>query len=1188
MLRTGTVPSVLVAALVLVFALAPQASLPTRLVDARGLHFVSAHAFCTYHCSAVHVTQAYRDLRDRSECLASTCSAYLATSRPRTHRAVRSLVSFRDRTSRTDTSVQGDVHAASEDDKNVTIISVVSCQSVTDVTLSIGDPETDAFAHFYPAFAAAYDAMVAGANATFDACQLQFLQNDLLAQASEHVDQDADEALEVKPSLIKFATTGDELACIQAIRAIWPVTREPTTPFLTRSDQHDAVATVMLVHVSAAVGDAIVALACVESVTVLPAILKLMPFAKSSVALSRDATKAKEGPGLEIQLVQGVDTSRALKKLATRVTRATGIANLLSMPRSSSSAASGGRLWQAAVDNYDTWTRALAIVLDDEMVEWVDLQQTVTTSTVKTHVVEHTLRRESVRDTTAGRATRAVPQRRLDDYVEDVMGVNIMKAHNITGTSIVVGVTDTGLYIDHDQFDQASRSMYDREDMTARKVVYYQTFANAVDEAEAVTCGHGTHVAGILAGSSYSRTQRDFGIASSARIAFMDIGKQAPACAGLSGCEVSLETPGDVATLMDAQVAMGAKIFSFSWGTGANDYNTQTAQVDEYIYNHPEVLIVVAAGNSGDKGSMTISSPSGAKNVISVGASLNSAVSFASSSCPSILNENTVASFTSIGPTLDGRQKPDLVAPGMTIVSSQSEKPGSTVKSSAVCPLQGTSQATPVIAGMAVLLYEWLRDGWWKNGEPDPTYGMDVIPASLIKALLLHSSEAMSRRLVEPTSGVTSCVALEAAAKTLTSYPDFHQGYGKPTMRNIASFLSHTNDSSSSAASASGTNSIYFFPNSTPGSEPSVTEGSEVAFHFMLTASVNLRVTIVWTDPPGSVGSKTTLQNDLDLTLLVTNTSTVFYPLSGHGRRDALNNVEMVDVSYDQVLAAVTQAGMVVAPEGYIHVQAVVRGQSVKAGENATTTGQKFAIVASSSPSSTSRSDARDGTAGFWQPWMTIGASVLGSMALLFLVASVWRTQQRGTKPGPRRTGHALVSATSALKGAKRKMRRSSSRTRSTIDDSTSGGPHVHPNYRNIDAGGSRRPALEQLAREGRRGGGNASVTTAAELVRGPHRYVQPPPPKRPVNVPVTSARRQRREADAHVPKPSRPSRGDAVDRNETTSTTTTTTTTTTGKRRERRETQRRERRDRNERRERKDRATSEQGSERERYRRPR
>lgn len=983
--------------------------------DASGLRFLSADAFCGFHCSDAHAVPA--------NAVASECSRAICSE----HR--RRLQSY-DFTGvgGSDGGSVGDVHAASgegsDGDKQVTVVSVATCAGVADVTLSVGDPEADEFAGFYDAFFAAYDALLASANATFDACQLQYVQDELLANATVAVASSAnfaDDDYVNKPTLVKLNATFAELQCLQELKAIWPPERESFTPFLTRSDQNDANATVLLLHIDSDTAEEMVALDCIADVVAMPAILKLTPFARSSYALSRDSTRSAGGPALEVRLAKDANASLAFSRLSASVADATGITNLLTLKESKVLNSTSRVITTAALQDYDTWVTAVAVLVYDEAVEWLDLKQTVTVSVASAQQLRGYVELE---------AESAVPTiRRLDDYVMDLVGVSTMHDHNITGSDTIVGITDTGLYIDHDQFDQTSRDMYDALDDSARKVIYYQTFANSHDEAEAVTCGHGTHVSGILAGASYSQEHADLGIASSARIAFMDIGNQDSSCAGESGCDVSLETPAEVDDLMAAQVAAGAKIFSFSWGTGANDYNTQSRDLDEYVYNNPEILIVVAGGNSGESGSYTISSPSGAKNVISVGASLNAAASFSSTPCTSVLNQNTVASFSSIGPTLDGRQKPDLVAPGMTITSSQSQAPGSTTKTASLCSLQGTSQATPVVAGMAVLIAEWLRDGWWYSGVKDEEYGMSTIPASLLKALLLHSGEAMSKRLVAPSSGVTSCVAMEAAAVTLSSYPDFNQGYGKPTMLNLVSF-----------SDVNSTGGVYFYPNSS-GDEPSVVEGERVTYSFLLTENANLRVTLVWTDPAGSVGGKSTLQNDLDLTIQVAGTDTLFYPLAGNGTRDAKNNVEMVEVSYDDLLEAANDAGVAVDSNGLLDVQAVVTGYSVKAGDNSTTTGQKFALVASSTPSTASTSAASTSTSSFWQPWMTIGTIIVGTLALLFFIAFAWRLRIR-------RQAMEMKSARSVDRGGSR--------------------AHTHPNYQ--DANGAR-PARTQRAPSRARGG---------------------------------------------------------------------------------------------------------------------
>lgn len=956
--------------------------------DATGLAFVSQDAFCAFHCRATHAALAYRHLALESECTVANCGEDGVVGNVPGQR--RQLLSF----SQAESGSNGVVHAPSAEDDiaqvNVETVDLVSCAaSGASISLTVGDSSTNVFAGFYDAFFEAYDAMIAGVNASYDACELALLESSFLLNYTDVTDsQDSDASDEedetIQAMLVKLNSSLSELSCMQDIRSIWTNEDESLTPFLTRSDQDNANATVLLLHVTTAVAESILALECVASVTELPSILKLTPFARSSVALSRNAS-AQEGPSLDVRLLKGSSSSyaSALTRLQTQIKSATGITNALTSRNKE-----GCVLVLTSLSEFETWAQIVAILIDDSAVEWVDLHTTVTVSSLARGANTLEQRLLHAEDADARSAFRRQSQRRLDPYVHDLVGVANMVDYNITGSGVIVGVTDTGLYMYHDQFEQKTTDIYDSVDTSARKVVLYKAFANEYDESETVTCGHGTHVSGILAGSSYSQTNEDLGIAPSARIAFMDIGQQASSCAGQNGCSVSLETPGEVADLMDDQVAAGAQIFSFSWGTGGNDYNTQSRDLDNYIYNNPEVLIIVAAGNSGEDGSSTISSPSGAKNVISVGASLNDEAAFASSPCPSVLNSQTVASFSSIGPALDGRLKPDLVAPGMPVISSQSNAPGSTTVSSATCSLQGTSQATPVVAGLAVLIFEWLRDGWWKNGVKDvENYGMSYVPAALLKALIIHSSESMSKRLVAPSSGVTSCVALEAAALTLGSYPDFNQGYGKPTMNNIASFANSTNSSDVS---------IYFYPNSSSSdASPIVAEGENVSYAFVLTSNANLRVTLVWTDPAGSVGGSVALQNDLDLTVTVPNTTTVFYPLTGNSTtRDSKNNVEMVEIEYDDLVASIEAQGLSIE-DNYaqgITVYATVHGYSVKAGN---LTGQAFALVASSSPTTVSTSTSSSTSTDFWQPWMTIGVVMAGTVCVLLSITVAWYVHQR-------------------------------------------------------------------------------------------------------------------------------------------------------------------------------------------------
>jgi len=99
----------------------------------------------------------------------------------------------------------------------------------------------------------------------------------------------------------------------------------------------------------------------------------------------------------------------------------------------------------------------------------------------------------------------------------------------------------------------------------------------------------------------------------------------------------------------------------------------------------------VAAGNDGP-GNYTIGSPGGARDVITVGA------------CD---DTNQIANFSSRGPTQDGRIKPDIVLPGVDIVSARANGTFmGRVVDSYYTSCSGTSMATPHAAGLCALLLE--------------------------------------------------------------------------------------------------------------------------------------------------------------------------------------------------------------------------------------------------------------------------------------------------------------------------------------------------------------------------------------------------------------------------------------------------------------------------------------------------
>jgi len=101
------------------------------------------------------------------------------------------------------------------------------------------------------------------------------------------------------------------------------------------------------------------------------------------------------------------------------------------------------------------------------------------------------------------------------------------------------------------------------------------------------------------------------------------------------------------------------------------------------------VIVCIAAGNAGP-GSSTCGSPGCAKKVITIGASDDT---------------DNIAWFSSRGPTLDKRVKPDIVLPGVDIIAARAKDTAmGTVIDDHHTQASGTSMATPHCAGVAALV----------------------------------------------------------------------------------------------------------------------------------------------------------------------------------------------------------------------------------------------------------------------------------------------------------------------------------------------------------------------------------------------------------------------------------------------------------------------------------------------------
>lgn len=390
------------------------------------------------------------------------------------------------------------------------------------------------------------------------------------------------------------------------------------------------------------------------------------------------------------------------------------------------------------------------------------------------------------------------------------------------------------------------------------------------------TNGHGTHVAGSVVGAGTKSGGKIMGGAHEASF----IAQSAGVDIGIEGGMLNPFVVNDIAGAFDMAYAEGARVHTNSWGSNQNAYDNLAAQVDEFIWNNPDLTVLFAAGNSGldenadgriDEGSL--GTPGTAKNIITVGASENlilegglqepvsklaqgkGAEMWPAEPITSDLlsdNQDGMAAFSSRGPTADGRLKPDIVAPGTNIVSTRSSKIpagarllwGEYDDNYLYCG--GTSMATPLAAGAAVVTRQYLTE----------EFNLKSPSAALVKASMIHTAFDMypgqygtgkTQELPDPR-------------------PNIHEGYGRVDMDKLTSLHNESYVIDENAGVGTGEVDTY-----------------------SLTVSTGLVATLVYTDAPGTASATKALVNDIDL--IVEGPSGAV-----HTKADRVNNVEMIEL----------------------------------------------------------------------------------------------------------------------------------------------------------------------------------------------------------------------------------------------------------------------------------------------------
>ncbi|MEM3396507.1 MAG: S8 family serine peptidase [Thermoplasmata archaeon] len=381
----------------------------------------------------------------------------------------------------------------------------------------------------------------------------------------------------------------------------------------------------------------------------------------------------------------------------------------------------------------------------------------------------------------------------------------------IHGEGQIVGESDTGIDYDHAAFrDPNVQIVQNQVNQNHRKIVLYKNFADGKDLDSS---GHGTHVAGTIAGddSYVGGTSSYDGMAYKAKLAFADIGGSGDSLSGI---------PSDLNDLFGPLYSAGARIISNSWGASTNTYDDDARMVDLFMWNYKDCLILFANGNSGSSGASTVGSPATAKSVVSVGASQNSP------------NQNNVAYFSSRGPTADGRMKPTLTAVGYSLYSADSD--GNLNSNNAgYISMAGTSMATPCAAGNAALVRQYFTEGWYPTGTKNPANAITP-SAALLKAVLMVGG-------VELTGSYSDM-------NNEGKFPNNSQGWGRINLDNSLYF--------------SGDTLGLQIVDETTG----ITTGQYKEYQYTISSNAQpFKVILTWTDYPGTVGASKALVNNLDL-----------------------------------------------------------------------------------------------------------------------------------------------------------------------------------------------------------------------------------------------------------------------------------------------------------------------------------
>ena len=278
-------------------------------------------------------------------------------------------------------------------------------------------------------------------------------------------------------------------------------------------------------------------------------------------------------------------------------------------------------------------------------------------------------------------------------YAQSIQASNLWNGTSrLQGQGVTIAVIDSGIA---PHYDSQNGLMTDR----VLKRVNFVSAATSVDD----TNGHGSHIAGIIAGNGAKSGGAYMGIAPNANLIDVRVTND-------QGSGSMSDVVAGIQWVYDNRSAYNIRVANLSLNsTVAESYHTSPLNAALEILWFNGVTVVVSAGNNGSSASGILYPPANDPFVITVGA--------ADDRGTAAITDDLIPSFSAYGTTGDGFAKPDLVAPGRNIISLLASDdsnlavnhPAHKVSgnySADYFRMSGTSMASAVVAGAVALLLQ--------------------------------------------------------------------------------------------------------------------------------------------------------------------------------------------------------------------------------------------------------------------------------------------------------------------------------------------------------------------------------------------------------------------------------------------------------------------------------------------------